>query len=113
MDVALDGPDDILADRLGAGLRDQGPKDDEGALHGAGRDQHLRNEEITALEAPSHLFEGWDQRLEENVHRVHPQLQSLFSERFDFGCMPVEGVIEELLPNLLFPTHSCPPALGM
>ena len=64
MDVALDGADDVTADRLGSRLGDEGPQDHQRALHGAGGDEHLGNEEVALLEAPAHLFERWDQGLE-------------------------------------------------
>ena len=57
MDIALDGANHHLPDRLGAGLSNEWPQDDERALHGASRDQHLRDEEVALFEPPTHLFE--------------------------------------------------------
>src|SRR5438552_8803480 len=59
----------IAAHRLGSGLGDERPEDDQRALHGAGRDQHLGDEEVAFLEPPPDLLEGGDQRFERSEER--------------------------------------------
>ena len=105
MDIAFDRADDVLADRLGAGLGDQGPQDHQRALHGACRDQHLRDEKVALLEATADLLEGGDQGLEQDVHRAHAQAQRLFGERLDLGRMAVQRVLEQAGADLLFAAH--------
>ena len=105
VDVALHRADHVLADRLRAGLGDQWPQDNQRALHRPGRDQHLGDEEIASLEAAADLFQRRDQCLEEDVHGVHPQLEGLFGECLDLGGVPIERVIEQLLPDFFLATH--------
>jgi hypothetical protein len=112
MDVALDRADHDLSDRFGTGLSNQRAQDDERALHGARRDQHLGNEEVAFLEPATDFLQRWDQRLEQDVHRIHAELQRFLGQGLHFGCVPVQGVIEKFLSNLLFPTHAAPP-VGM
>src|SRR5450759_2774114 len=106
VDVALHGADDVAADRLGAGLRDERAQDDQGALHGAGGDQHLGDEEVALLKAPPDLFEGRDQGFEEDVHRVHAELQAFLGQSLHLGGVSVERVLEQLGPDFLFSAHS-------
>src|SRR6266852_6059503 len=105
VDVALDGADDVAAYRLGAGLRDQRPQDHQGALHGAGGDEHLGDEEVALLEAPADFFEGRDEGLEQDVHRVHAELQPLLGESLHLGSVSVQRVVEQSGSDLFFLAH--------
>src|SRR5205807_1668068 len=60
VDVALYRADHVTPDWLGSGLRDERPQDNERALHRAGGDQHLGDEEVALLETAADLLEGWD-----------------------------------------------------
>ena len=51
MEIALDGADDRGIRGSGAALRDQWLQDGQGRLHGVGGDEHLRHEDLVALEA--------------------------------------------------------------
>src|SRR5450759_215752 len=109
VDVALDCADDVAAHGLGPGLGDQRTQNGEGALHRPSRHQHLGHEEITFLEAPADLFEGWDQGFEQDVHRVHAEGKPLLGGLFDLWRAAVEGAIEQAGANLHFPAHADPP----
>src|SRR5439155_689827 len=74
-------------------------------LRDAGCDQHLGDEEVALLEPAPDLLEGGDERLEEDVHRVHAQPESLFCERFDLGRVAVERVLEQLRSDLFLAAH--------
>ena len=54
--VALHGAHEEGADRLGAGLGEQGAQDVEGAGHGPAGDEHLGDEVVAALEAGADLL---------------------------------------------------------
>ena len=105
VDVALNGADHVAAHRLGAGLRDQRPEDDQRALHRASGDEHLGDEEVAFLETAPDLLEGRDEGLEQDVHGVHAEAERLFRQRFDLGRVAVERVLEQLGADLVFPAH--------
>ena len=111
VDVTLHRADHVAADRLCAGFGDEGTQNDESALHGACGDKHLGDEEVAFLEPPADLFEGGDERLEQDVHRIHAQRKSLFGQRLHLWRMAVERVIEQLGANLLFSAHTVPPGV--
>ena len=71
VDVALDGAHQELADGLHAGVGEQRAQHLHGAGHRAAGDQHLRDEEVAALEAGADLLQGRDQRVEEQALRLH------------------------------------------
>jgi hypothetical protein len=84
-------------------------EDYQRALHRATGDEHLGDEEVAFFEASAHLVEGRDEGLEEDVHRVHPELQTLFGENLDLRRVSVERVIEQSGPDFLVSAHAAPP----
>src|SRR5437870_9872016 len=112
VDVALHGADDIAPYRLCAGLRDERAQDHQRALHRAGGDQHLGDEEVAFLEAAADLLQGGDQGLEQDVHRVHAQGQGFLGQGFDLRRVAVERVLEKLGADLFLAAHpahrTCP-----
>jgi hypothetical protein len=86
---------------LGAGLGEQRPQDVERALHGAGRDQHLRHEVVAALEPRAHLLERRDERVVEHRARIHSVLEALLDVLLDCRRVAHERVLVERLEDLL------------
>ena len=66
VDVALHRADDDLADRLGAGLGEQGAQDRHPRLHRVGREQHLGDEEDAVAEVDADDAHPFDERFVEH-----------------------------------------------
>ena len=82
VDVALDRADDDLADRLDAGLGEQGAQDLHPPLHRVGGEQHLGHEQDAVAKIDADDAHAFDERivqhllgapaaLEEDVRRLH------------------------------------------
>src|SRR5262249_49052204 len=105
--VALDRAHDIGADLLRSGLRQQRAKDVERALHRARRDQHLRHEEVAALEPCTDLLEGRDQRVVEHLFGIEVLLEALVRQVLHLGRVADERVVVQPFEDLLF-GHAAP-----
>ena len=67
VDVALDGADHHLADRLDAGFGQQGAQHFHAAFHGVGRQQDLRHEQNAVAEINAHDAHAFDQSVVEHA----------------------------------------------
>jgi hypothetical protein len=74
--VALDRAHHDRPDRRGAGLGQQRAQDLQRARHRLAGDEHLRHEEITALEPGADLLQRGDQRLVQQRLRAKAHGQS-------------------------------------
>jgi hypothetical protein len=99
--VALDRPHQELAHRLGARGGQQRSQDVERALHRARGDQHLGHEVVAALEARADLLQRGDQRVVEQVLRVHPVREPLLDALLDGGCVAHERLLVEEREDLV------------
>ena len=77
VDVALDGQDEIGADRLGSGLGQDGAQQTETAFHRLGPDQHLRHKVLPLLKQRADFFQGRDQGVVQNLIGGQSHLQRL------------------------------------
>ena len=78
--VALDGAHHERADRLDAGLGEQRPQHVQRAAHRAAGDQHLRHEEVTALEPRADLLQRRDEGVEEQRLGRHAVVEALLGQ---------------------------------
>ena len=69
VDVALDGADDDLADRLGAGLGEQRPQDRHAGLHRVRGEQDLGHEQDAVAEVDADDPHALDERVVEDAGR--------------------------------------------
>ena len=69
VDVALDGADHDLADRLGAGLGEERPQDRHAGLHRVRGEQHLGDEQDPVAEVDADDLHAGNQRVVENPRR--------------------------------------------
>ena len=67
VDVALDGADHHLADRLDAGLGEQRAQDRHAGLHGVGGEEHLGHEQDAVAEVDPDDAHAFDERLVQRV----------------------------------------------
>ena len=67
VDVALDGADHDLADRLGAGLGQQRPQEFHAGLHRVGGEQHLGHEQDAVAEVDADDAHALDERVVEHL----------------------------------------------
>ena len=101
VDVALNRPDDNSPDRLGAGLRQQGPQHCHTGLHGVGRHQHLGDEQDAVPEVDAHDAHPLDQRVVEHVGSGPAPLQEDARSLVDLFVETVVEVIVHLLDELV------------
>src|SRR6185312_5622127 len=109
--VALDRAHHERADRLGAGLGQQRAQDVQCALHCPSGNQHLRDEEVAALEAGAHLLQGRDQGVIEQRLGVHAHGQALVGEVLDGRRVSDQRVVEQPLQDLVG-GHAAPSPAG-
>ena len=101
MDVALDGADHDLADRLGAGLREQGSQDLHSALHRVGGEQHFGNEQDAVAEVDADDPHALDERVVQDFLGAPTALEEDPRRLHDLVAQPVVEVVVNLLGELL------------
>ena len=111
VDVTFDSTHDKGADGLDARLGEQGPEAIEGARHRPAGDEHLRDEEVTALEAGADLFQRGDESVEQQRLRCDPHLEAGVGELEDFGGVADKRVVVEQAEQFLF-VHAAPSLRG-
>ena len=96
VDVALDGADHHLADRLDAGLGEQRPQDLHAALHRVGGEQHFGHEQDAVAEIDADDAHALDQRVVQ--HRLGPPAarQEDVRRLHDLVAQPVVEVVVDL-----------------
>ena len=80
VEVALDRADDRRVRRLEAGLREERLEQQEALLHGPGRDQHLGDEDLVALEALADDRHARDEAVLDDPARVLARVEALLGE---------------------------------
>src|SRR5262249_11329857 len=88
-------------DRLGAGLGQQRAEDLQRARHRLARDQHLGDEEVTALEPGADLLQRRDQRLVQQRLRAEAHVEAGPGQLEHRRAVADQGVVVELLESLL------------
>jgi hypothetical protein len=113
--VPLDGAHHHRADRLRARLGQQRAEDLQRPGHRLARDQHLRYEEVAALEPGADLLEGRDQRLVEQRLRAKALPEALIRQVEHRRAVPGERLVVQFAEQLVFghavtpcPLHAWP-----
>jgi hypothetical protein len=99
--VALDRAHQEFAHSLHAGVGEQRAQHLHRTRHRAPGDQHLRDEEVAALEPGAHLLQRRDQRVEEEALRLHLQTERLVGELQDPRGVAEQGFVVEAFENVL------------
>ena len=100
VDVALDGADHDLADRLDAGLGEERPEDLHAALHGIRGEQDFRHEEDAVAEVDADDPHALDQGLVQHALRRPAASEEDARRRFDLGLQAVVHVVVDLFGEL-------------
>jgi hypothetical protein len=94
VDVALHGAHEERADGLDTSRDHQRAQHLEGARHGASRNEHLGDEEVTALEASADLLQRGNQRVEKEYLGGESHGETRVRELEDHGGVAQEcGVV--------------------
>ena len=102
VDVALDGADDDLADRLGAGLGQQRPQDGHAGLHRVGGEQDLGHEQDAVAEVDARRSSCPATRASSRTRvAVQPRPSRMFVPSHDLGGHAVVEVVVHLLGQLV------------
>ena len=101
VDVALDRPDDHLADRLGARLGQQRPQDLHARLHGVGGQQDLGHEQDAVAEVDADDLHAGHERVVEDLARRPAAAQEDVRPLDDLGLHAVVEVVVHLLGQLV------------
>ena len=103
--VALNGAHQEGADLLDPRIDEQRAEELERTRHRSTGDQHLRDEEVAALESGSDLLERRDQRLEEQRVRIDLRFDPAGRQFDDRGLVADECLVVDLLQDF-FVRHS-------
>ena len=101
VDVALDGADHDLADRLGAGLGQQRAQDLHAGLHRVGGEQHLGHEQDAVAEVDADDAHALDQRVVEHPIRAPSTVEQDHRALDDLVGEAVVEVVVHLLDELV------------
>ena len=112
VDVALDRAHEEGADGLGAGLSKERAQHVECAAHGLTSDEHLRHEEVAALETGADLFKRRDERVEQDLRRRESICEALVGELENAGGVAHHGLVVQALEDLVV-GHAAPAFRGV
>ncbi len=101
VDIALDGPDDDLPDRLGAGLGEERPKDLHAGLHRVGGEQDLGHEQDAVPEVDADDLHARDEGIVENLGRAEATLEEDVRPLDDLFLHSVVQIVVHLLDELV------------
>ena len=101
VDVALDGPEDHLADRLDPGLGQERPEDGHAALHRVRGEQDLGHEQDAVTEVDPDDPHPLDERRVEDPLGAPPPAEEDVRPGDDLVGQPVVHVVVHLLDELL------------
>ena len=101
VDVALDGADDHLADRLGAGLGEQRAQDRHPGLHRVGGEEHLGHEQDAVAEVDADDAHALDERLVEHSIGAPAAVEQDRRALDDLVGEPVVEVVVHLLDEVV------------
>ena len=101
VDVALDRPDDDLADGLRAGLGEQRAEDLHAGLHRVGGEQDLRHEQDAVAEVDADDLHARDQRVVEDLGRREAAPEQDVRALDDLVLHAVVQVVVHLLDELV------------
>ena len=101
VDVALDRPDDDLADRLRAGLGEQRPEDLHAGLHRVRGEQDLGHEQDAVAEVDADDPHARDERVVEDLRRAEAAPEQDVRPLDDLGLHAVVEVVVHLLDELV------------
>ncbi len=101
VDVALDGADHDLADRLDAGFGEQRPQDLHAALHRIRGKQHFGHEQNAVAEIDADDAHAFDQRVVQRTLGGPAALQENPRGFLDLGLEAVVEVVMDLLGEFL------------
>ena len=97
VNVAFDGADDDLADRLGAGLGKQRAQDLHPALHGIGCEQHFRHEQDAVAEIDTDDPHAFDERIVQDLARSPTTLKEDTGGKHHLRPHAVVEIVVDLL----------------
>ena len=100
VDVALDGADHDLADRLDAGIGEERPQDRHPALHRIRGEQHLRHEQDAVAEIDADDPHALDEGVVQHALGRPPALEEDVRRLLDLVLEAVVHVVVHLLGQL-------------
>src|SRR3954452_5259440 len=101
MDVALDGPDDHLADRFRAGLREERAQDRHACLHRVGGEEDLGDEQDAVAEVDADDLHPGNESVVEDARRGPAAAEQDVRALDDLGRHAVVQVVVHLLGELI------------
>ena len=99
------------AHAFGPCLSQQRAKYFQRTTHRLTGNQHLRHEEVTSLEARSHLFQSRDEGVEEQRVRRHPEFETRVGVLEDGRCVPHHRFLVQGLQHIIR-SHAAPTFLS-
>ena len=93
VNIALDGQHQDLAGGFDTCVAQNRLQDRHGALHRFGGDHHFGHKVFADLEETTHFLKRRNQSIEENLQRVHPQVDAFLREFFGDRRSPCKCVV--------------------